>query len=99
LPSSPKSPKKYDQQATVRHMPSGGQEASSSNHKREPSDEYEDYDDQYGSYSVQGAVPRQARRTPSEDDLPDTTILDSVILPAIASVSLRFLREGFNKTD
>jgi len=45
---------------------------------REPSDEYADYDEdgEYNNDSPQPAV----------DDLPDTTMLDSVVLPAIASL-------------
>lgn len=70
-------------------MPSGGlvsgngQEAT---HAREPSDE-DNYDDQYASTYPRGAsVVEQKRAVEEEDELPDTTMLDSVILPAIASV-------------
>lgn len=62
----------------MRHAPEGVNGAAAhSNHRRqpvvtqvqrEPSDDDENYDDQY------------------LEDLPDTTMLDSVILPAIASV-------------
>jgi serine/threonine-protein kinase 24/25/MST4 len=46
---------------------------------REGSDDYEDdYDRDYAAY--QDGPP------PSDDDLPDSTMLDSVVLPAIASV-------------
>jgi serine/threonine-protein kinase 24/25/MST4 len=88
LPTSPKSARSYEQ-ATVRHMPSGGlvsgngQEAT---HAREPSDE-DNYDDQYASTYPRGAsVVEQKRAVEEEDELPDTTMLDSVILPAIASL-------------
>jgi serine/threonine-protein kinase 24/25/MST4 len=57
--------------------------------QREPSDEYEDYDDQYLDTLPKTAVIEQKMQdTHIEDDeeLPDTTMLDSVILPAIASV-------------
>jgi serine/threonine-protein kinase 24/25/MST4 len=46
---------------------------------REPSDDYDDeYDRDYPEYS--GLPP------PSDDDVPDSTMLDSVVLPTIASV-------------
>jgi serine/threonine-protein kinase 24/25/MST4 len=53
-------------------------------HKKEPSDEFEDFgDDTYSQSTLQQRIaPR-----PVEEDIPDTTMLDSVILPAIASVS------------
>jgi serine/threonine-protein kinase 24/25/MST4 len=60
-------PRKHDQQATVRHGVAGSNEGNGV--RREPSDEYDDLEDH---------LP--------EDDLPDTTMLDSVVLPAIASV-------------
>jgi serine/threonine-protein kinase 24/25/MST4 len=60
-------PRKHDQQATVRHGVVGSNEGNGV--RREPSDEYDDLEDH---------LP--------EDDLPDTTMLDSVVLPAIASV-------------
>ena len=48
------------------------------NKLRESSDDYEDdYEDQEIARAVQGN---------GEDELPDTTMLDSVVLPAIASV-------------
>ena len=60
---------------------------------REPSEEYEEYDDGYydGDY-VDEPHPSQrhsqhkSHHDPQDDDLPDTTMLDSVILPAIASL-------------
>lgn len=62
------------------------------NHKsiqRGTSDEYEDYDDQYvDTYSAKtGVVQQKMADMHLEEDLPDTTMLDSVVLPAIASVS------------
>ena len=66
-PSDRSTPRKNDQQATVRHGVVGSSEGNGV--RREPSDEYDDLED----------------RLP-EDDLPDTTMLDSVVLPAIASV-------------
>lgn len=45
---------------------------------REPSDEY---DDDFEDEEI------HAQAQPVEDELPDTTMLDSVVLPAIASVS------------
>jgi serine/threonine-protein kinase 24/25/MST4 len=57
--------------------------------QREPSDEYEDYDDQYlDTYPAKvDPLSHRMEDVQLEDDLPDTTMLDSVILPAIASVS------------
>jgi serine/threonine-protein kinase 24/25/MST4 len=59
--------------------------------QREPSDEYEDYNDEYADDYADRAEPLQQKPTPTqlEDELPDTTMLDSVILPAIATVSVR----------
>lgn len=58
--------------------------------QREPSDEYEGYDDTYeDSYpSNMSAVHDKMDDLHLDDDLSDTTMLDSVILPAIASVSI-----------
>lgn len=77
-------------------MPAAVPEVSSprSGHRtvqREPSDEYEDYDDQYSdTYSSRGDVQLQEKLAQAhiDDDVSDTTMLDSVILPAIASVSV-----------
>ncbi|KAH9176876.1 kinase-like domain-containing protein [Lactarius sanguifluus] len=65
-PSDRGTPRKLDQQATVRHGIVGNE---GNGVRREPSDEYDDLEDH---------LP--------EDDLPDTTMLDSVVLPAIASL-------------
>ncbi|KAI0800585.1 Pkinase-domain-containing protein [Fomes fomentarius] len=64
------SSKKYDQQATIRHG------VGNSGLAREPSDE-----DDYGAEYV-----GQNHRSELDDELPDTTMLDSVVLPAIASL-------------
>ncbi|KII93310.1 hypothetical protein PLICRDRAFT_49368 [Plicaturopsis crispa FD-325 SS-3] len=86
-PSVPSTPKKYDQQATVRHMPAPEAPAIRHSVQREPSDEYEDYDDQYVAASYSPRIgQKQGQAAPPDDDLPDTTMLDSVILPAIASL-------------
>lgn len=89
LPSSPKSPRPPSayEQATVRHAlpggpaPNNGQEAQ----QREPSDE-DEYGDQYTTTYPRGASIVEQKRDVEDDELPDTTMLDSVILPAIASV-------------
>ena len=51
----------------------------------------EDYDDQYVvdtfSSAKSGILHKIQDMQLDDDDLPDTTMLDSVILPAIASVS------------
>jgi len=65
-----------------------GEPASSKNgpHQREPTNPYEDeqYEDAYSSHSQ---ILQEGRgEVPLEDELPDTTMLDSVILPAIASL-------------
>lgn len=95
VPAAPATPKGFDQ-STVRHMPpeTVNETTSSSNQRtvqREPSDEYEDYDDQYldtfpGRAEVVQLKMEQVQL--DDEDVPDTTMLDSVILPAIASVSL-----------
>lgn len=91
-PPAPQTPSRYsDHQATVRNMPSGGIDPATptSRAQREPSDEYEDYGDQYvDAHSSHSQIIQEGRgEVPLEDELPDTTMLDSVILPAIASVS------------
>lgn len=58
--------------------------------QREPTDEYEDYDDQYVDSPTQSNPVGRIEDLHVDDELPDTTMLDSVILPAIASVSGRF---------
>lgn len=93
LPAPDGSPsKRSDHQTTVRGapVPGGGVDQNTPVAKRavqrEPSDEFEDYGDTYPS---RNAILEEARgEVPLEDELPDTTMLDSVILPAIASVSM-----------
>lgn len=78
-PSAPNTPRKYDRQATVRHG-NGEVAPNGVGPRREPSDEYEDYDgDLVDPYEIQQTDRRL-------DELPDTTMLDSVVLPAIASL-------------
>lgn len=58
-------------------------------HEREPSDE-DEYDGHHTTTYPRGAsiVERNLKGDAEDDEeLPDTTMLDSVILPAIASVS------------
>lgn len=98
LPSSPplasasappaRVPSVYEQ-ATVRHMPSGGpSNETQTGHERESSDE--DYDDQYLDTYPRGTSVQEKQHEPEDDELPDTTMLDSVILPAIASVRVPY---------
>lgn len=90
LPPSPANSRgQFDQQATVRHMAglpveNSSSRVSSHSHRtvqREPSDEYDDYDDQYMDDELRNNMERA-----HIDEIPDTTMLDSVILPAIASL-------------
>lgn len=57
---------------------------------REPSDEEDDYDDHYvDTYSAKtGAVHQKMADMHLEEELSDTTLLDSVVLPAISSVGI-----------
>ena len=80
LPGSPSTPKKHDFQGTVRQSGNGL--------SREPSEEYDD--DFEDEDDIHNAPP------PSDDDLPDTTMLDSVVLPAIASVRAFFFLRLLN---
>lgn len=60
--------------------------------QREPSDDFDDYDDQYLDYPEKPSpIMQKMEELHLDDDVPDTTMLDSVILPAIASVSETFL--------
>jgi serine/threonine-protein kinase 24/25/MST4 len=78
------------EQATVRHMPSGGLSSENiTRHERKPSDD--DYDDQYLDTYPRGGTVLERRDVPEDEELPDTTMLDSVILPAIASVKCLIL--------
>ena len=67
-------------QATIRHGNSANNVGlgARATRGREPSDE----DDYEGAYAVRNHLGGDV-----DDDLPDTTMLDSVVLPAIASVS------------
>ena len=57
----------------------------------DPHSQFEDYDDQYVvdtfSSAKSGILHKIQDMQLDDDDVPDTTMLDSVILPAIASVS------------
>lgn len=76
LPASASTPRKFDQQATIRNG------AAAAAVKKEASDDYDDdYEDEPNGYAA-GANGRPS----VDDELPDTTMLDSVVLPAIASV-------------
>ena len=70
LPPLPSTPKRFDAQGTVRQA---------NNRQEELTEEYdEDFEDQDLRVRNPHTLP--------DDDLPDTTMLDSVVLPAIASV-------------
>ncbi|KIK97688.1 hypothetical protein PAXRUDRAFT_824693 [Paxillus rubicundulus Ve08.2h10] len=90
LPSSPqpsRAPSVYEQ-TTVRHMPIGGPVPANGQgtHAKELSDE-DDYDDQYADTYPRGAsIIQEKREIEDDEELPDTTMLDSVILPALASL-------------
>lgn len=92
LPTSPQSSRRtsYDQQATVRHMPSGGPNNHHDNmqviDEKRPTDEGNYDEDRTETYPRGVNVVQNKAVVDDEDDLPDTTMLDSVILPAIASV-------------
>lgn len=81
------------EQSTVRHMPPGAEQPKSSpplTAEQQHPDGYEDYDDQYVdtfSSAKTNMLHQKMQDIQLEDDLPDTTMLDSVVLPAIASVS------------
>ena len=101
LPPSVSSPKSQFQQSTVRHMPPGTIEKSQSSPttvvsqpQPHPYPQLEDYDDQYVvdtfSSAKSGVLQKIQDMQLDDDNVPDTTMLDSVILPAIASVSSLF---------
>jgi len=81
LPRVPgKSPEKYNSGATLKHsLPNGATEAKMRVTARsEPSVEYDEYDDDYQD---------QAHFNHDDaEDLPTASILDSVVLPALASL-------------
>jgi serine/threonine-protein kinase 24/25/MST4 len=79
LPPIPPPPvKKYDVEATVKHALPKGSGTAKGMIQKEPSDEYEDYDEDFAHH--EGQIGN------GDTELPDTTILDSVVLPALASV-------------
>jgi serine/threonine-protein kinase 24/25/MST4 len=79
LPPIPPPPaKKYDIEATVKHALPKGPVTAKAMIQREPSDEYDDYDEDF--------VNHEGQNGNGETELPDTTLLDSVVLPALASV-------------
>ena len=79
LPPIPPPPaKKYDVEATVKHALPKGSGTARATVQREPSDGYDDYDGDF--------VHHEGQNGNGDAELPDTTILDSVVLPALASV-------------
>ncbi|EEB86759.1 hypothetical protein MPER_16167, partial [Moniliophthora perniciosa FA553] len=75
-----------------------------SKQRREPSGDYDDYDDQYEDDHYNGTeeIEEQMRHAQLDEDVPDTTMLDSVILPAIASearVALSALQRAFTEAE
>lgn len=54
------------------------------------SDEYVDEDDEYGDAAYPPMPPQHDKNLHLQQDIPDTAMLDSVVLPAIASVSRSF---------
>ena len=87
-PSASSTPNKYsDHQATLRNAPGESAAPKHNSIQREPSDEDEDYGEQYED-AYTSHIQEGRGQVVLEDELPDTTMLDSVILPAIASVSI-----------
>jgi serine/threonine-protein kinase 24/25/MST4 len=79
LPPIPPPPaKKYDVEATVKHALPKGSGTARATVQREPSDEFDDYDEDFTHHEGQNGN--------GDTELPDTTLLDSVVLPALASV-------------
>lgn len=79
LPPIPPPPaKKYDVEATVKHALLKGSGTTRATVRREPSDEYDDYDEDFAHQEGQNGN--------GDTELPDTTLLDTVVLPALASV-------------
>jgi len=79
LPPIPPPPvKKYDVEATVKHALSKGSGIARATVQREPSDDFDDYDEDF--------VHHEGQNGSSEAESPDTTLLDSVVLPALASL-------------
>jgi serine/threonine-protein kinase 24/25/MST4 len=93
-PSATRTPTEFDRQATVRQEPTAGVGAAGSGVgqrtvQQEPSDEHKGYNDQHlPSYPFQGKVLQpKPGQVQLENNLPDTMVLDTVIFPAIGSVS------------
>ena len=84
-PTTPSSGR-FDAQATVRNAM-----VAESNHTLEGSgsDEYEDYDDDLDPYPAMSPQHDNNKHLQDEIHVPDITMLDSVVLPAIASVSFQ----------
>ncbi|KAF9786881.1 kinase-like domain-containing protein [Thelephora terrestris] len=79
LPPIPPPPvKKYDVEATVKHALPKVTGTARATVQREPSDEPDDYDEDF--------VHNEGRNGNGDAELPDTTLLDSVVLPALASL-------------
>ena len=79
LPPIPPPPtKKYDVEATVKHALPKGSGTARATVQREPSDDYDDYDEDF--------THPEGQNGNGDTELPDTTLLDSVVLPALASV-------------
>lgn len=79
LPPVPSPPtKRYDVEATVKHALPKGSGTARATVQREPSDGYDDYDEDFTHHEGQNGN--------GDRELPDTTLLDSVVLPALASV-------------
>jgi len=96
LPPSASAQNTQFQQGTVRHMPPGTVEkphdsptALVSQPQAQPHHQFEDYDDQYvvdTFSSAKSGILNKIQDMQLDDDVPDTTMLDSVVLPAIASL-------------
>ncbi|KAI0691984.1 kinase-like domain-containing protein [Cytidiella melzeri] len=69
-PSNPTTPKKFDNQGTIRQG-------------TKPRESSDDYDDDYEDHEE---IQTRTHAGNGDDELPDTTMLDSVVLPAIASL-------------
>ncbi|KIY50456.1 hypothetical protein FISHEDRAFT_24040, partial [Fistulina hepatica ATCC 64428] len=71
--------------------------------QREPSEESEEYDSHYvDEYPHPSSIPDKMQNLQIEEELPDTTMLDSVVLPAIASVAriaLSALQRAFTEAE
>ncbi|PFH49681.1 hypothetical protein AMATHDRAFT_147153 [Amanita thiersii Skay4041] len=90
LPPAPATPNRFAQD-TVRHIPPKGLEYSSQagSTRHEAPDEYDEYDQAFedGYPAKVDELNHQLEDAHLDDDeLPDTTLLDSVVLPAIASL-------------